>query len=104
MATSEIGRRIRTARAYAGFRNRANLAERLELSKETVQRIESGEREVKRSELLAIAEACEVPMWFLEKGWEGWRETARGVKEEPTPHSPRELRRLGIRQEHSESA
>jgi len=104
MATSEIGRRIRTARAYAGFRNRANLAERLELSKETVQRIESGEREVKRSELLAIAEACEVPMWFLESGWEGWRGAGSGANEEPTPHSPRELRRLGVRQERSESA
>lgn len=98
-----MGRRIRAARAYGGFRNRAALADRLELSKETVQRIEGGQREVKRSELLAIAEACKVPMWFLEGGWEGWR-GAGAPAEEPVPHSPSELRRLGIRKEHSESA
>ena len=104
MPTSETGRRIRTARAYAGFRNRATLAERLEVSKETVQRIEGGQREVKRSELLAIAEACEVPMWFLESGWEGWRGATGASPEEPAPHSPRDLKRLGLDQEHSESA
>jgi len=101
---SEIGRRVRTARAYGGFRNRATLAEHLELSKETLQRIEGGQREVKRSELLAIAEACEVPMWFLEGGWEGWHGAAGSPTEEPVPHGPRDLRRLGLRQERSESA
>jgi transcriptional regulator with XRE-family HTH domain len=104
MARSEIGRRVRAARAYAGFRNRAALAERLELSKETVQRIEGGRREVKRSELLAIAEACEVPMWFLEEGWEGWEKEPQGPAEEPAPHRPQDLRRLGVRAERSESA
>ena len=104
MPNSETGRRIRTARAYAGFRNRSSLAERLEVSKETVQRIEGGQREVKRSELLAIAEACGVPMWFLEGGWEGWRAATGAAAEEPTPHSPRELKRLGVGHEHSESA
>ena len=104
MSDSEIGRRVRAARAYAGFRNRATLAQRLELSKETVQRIEGGEREVKRSELLAIAEACEVPMWFLEGGWEGWRGAAGKAEAEPNPHSPRDLRRLGVQRERSESA
>lgn len=104
MASSDTGRRIRAARAYAGFRNRAELAERLELSKETVQRIEVGQREIKRSELLAIAEACEVPMWFLEEGWDGWRTVAAGDEEEPAPHSPGDLRRLGMRDERSESA
>lgn len=104
MPKSETGRRIRTARAYGGFRNRATLAERLEVSKETVQRIEGGQREVKRSELLAIAEACGVPMWFLEDGWEGWRGTAGTSTEEPEPHSPRDLKRLGVRHERSESA
>ncbi|HST69074.1 MAG TPA: helix-turn-helix transcriptional regulator [Solirubrobacterales bacterium] len=104
MAATEIGRRVRAARAYAGFRNRATLAQRLELSKETLQRIEGGEREVKRSELLAIAEACEVPMWFLEGGWEGWSGAAGGGAEEPAPHHPRDLRRLGTQQKRSESA
>lgn len=101
---SDIGRRIRAARAYGGFRNRAALAERLELSKETVQRIEGGRREVKRSELLAIAEACEVPMWFLEEGWEGWEQATNGPAEDPAPHRPQDLRRLGMREKRSESA
>lgn len=100
---SETSRRIRAARAYAGFRNRAALAERLELSKETLQRIEVGQREVKRSELLAIAEACEVPMWFLEGGWEGWHALDRRG-EDPSPHNPRTLRRLGTPEKQSESA
>ena len=49
------------------------LAKTLEISPATFTRIELGQRTPKRSELLAIAEACEVPMWFLEGGWEGWR-------------------------------
>jgi transcriptional regulator with XRE-family HTH domain len=104
MSKSETGRRIRTARAYAGLRNRSTLAERLEVSKETVQRMEGGQREVKRSELLAIAEACGVPMWFLENGWEGWRSKTGAPADEPEPHSPRDLKRLGVGHERSESA
>lgn len=68
----EQGRRIRAARVYAGIDARPALAEILEMSEPTLQRIENGDRPVKRAELLAIAEACEVPMWFLENGWQGW--------------------------------
>lgn len=68
----ESGRRIRAARGYAKL-SQPDLAKVLEVSDGTVKNIELGRREPKRSELLAIADACKVPIWFLERGWEGWR-------------------------------
>lgn len=44
----------------------------LQMSDKTYKLIELDHREPKRSELLAIAEACEVPMWFLEGGWDNY--------------------------------
>jgi transcriptional regulator with XRE-family HTH domain len=67
---SALASRIRAARAYAGLKQ-IELADLLELGAMTYKRTELGQREVPRRELLAIAEACEVPMWFLEGGWEG---------------------------------
>lgn len=67
-----LERRINAARAYAGF-NQDALAQRVELSKRTLKRAEKGERPLYRREVLAIAEACDVPVWFLESGWDGWR-------------------------------
>ncbi len=75
---SETGRRIRAAMAYGGYKGRDALAEAIQLSSSTLQRIEGvaePARPPKRSELLAIADACDVPMWFLEGGWEGWRKS-----------------------------
>lgn len=69
----EFGNRIRAARGFAGGKSQQELAEALEMSDRTFKEIELGRRKAKRSELLAIAEACEVPLWFLERGWEGWR-------------------------------
>lgn len=51
----------------------------LEMSDKTYKLIELAQREPKRSELLAIAEATEVPMWFLEGGWNGQQEMHEGV-------------------------
>lgn len=67
----ELPARLRAARAYAGF-TQPDLAARLELGEVTYANSERGLRTVARRELLAIAEACDVPMWFLEDGWEGW--------------------------------
>jgi transcriptional regulator with XRE-family HTH domain len=69
-----IARRLRAARGY-GKLSQPALAQELEISEGTVKNIELGKRAPKRSELLAIAEACSVPMWFLERGWNGWQET-----------------------------
>lgn len=74
VALSETARRIRAAMAYGGFKGRDALAEAIELSPSTLQRIEGvaePTRPPKRSELWAIADACKVPMWFLESGWQG---------------------------------
>lgn len=76
----QIDQRIRAARAY-GRLSQIALAELLEVAPNTFKRIELGTRPPKRSELLAIAEACGVPMWFLVGGWEGWRSTAQGEVE-----------------------
>lgn len=54
--------------------SRQELADHLEVSERTQINTELGKRHIPRPELLAIAEACDVPMWFLEGGWEGWRE------------------------------
>ncbi len=102
-----MGRRIRAARAFGGFNSRLELAQRLQISKETLQRMEGGMREPKRSELLAIAEACEVPMWFLSNGWSGWSEERGGggaVAEEPEALSGRDFRHLGSEGNQVESA
>jgi transcriptional regulator with XRE-family HTH domain len=64
-------RRVRAARIYADL-SREELAKRLEVSARTQTNSELGKRRIPRPELLAIAEACEVPMWFLEGGWENY--------------------------------
>jgi transcriptional regulator with XRE-family HTH domain len=70
---TEQGLRIRAARTYGRFKGRQDFAAAIESSPSTVQRIEEGSRHPKRAELLAIAEVCRVPMWFLVGGWDGWR-------------------------------
>jgi transcriptional regulator with XRE-family HTH domain len=68
---SDQGSRLRAARAFAGL-TQPQLAERLELGEVTYASSERGVRDVPRRELLAIAEATGVPMWFLEGGWENY--------------------------------
>lgn len=75
---TETGRRIRAARSYAGFQGRKDFSDAIEMSEATLVRLERGDRTVKRRELREIAEICDVPMWFLEEGWDGWRSTSRG--------------------------
>jgi len=82
--------RIRAARGYAGL-SQPELAKRLEVSIGTIKRTELGDRKPKRSELLAIADICKVPMWFLEAGWDGWR----GDVEDLGEHALGEVGRRG---------
>lgn len=77
---STLPARLRAARAFAGL-TQPELAEKIELGQVTYALSEKGQRETPRRELLAIAEACEVPMWFLEGGWEGWRAKGPGASE-----------------------
>lgn len=66
----EMGRRVRTARTYGGL-SRVQLGEHLGISEEGVKRMERGTlpRKIKPSELLMIAHATGVPLWFLVEGW-----------------------------------
>lgn len=70
--TEDVARRIRTARAYAGL-SRIGLARHLEVSAETVKRMELEKlnRPIRQSELLLIAEVTKVPRWFMLRGWAG---------------------------------
>lgn len=67
---SEVKQRIRAARAFAG-RNQSGVAVVLDMHVDTYKKIESGEREPLRKELLAIAEATGVPIEFLDHGFDG---------------------------------
>jgi transcriptional regulator with XRE-family HTH domain len=77
----QFGRRVRAARAYAGM-SQGELAAaikardpRWEVSLPTIKRLEKhGAEGVKASQAEwseRIAAACDVPMWFLEHGFEG---------------------------------
>lgn len=61
--------RIRAARAYCKL-SQPELAERLGVSLATVKRIEGGKRPVSTDELIAIAEACKVPVAFMLHGFD----------------------------------
>jgi transcriptional regulator with XRE-family HTH domain len=93
---SEIPARLRAARAYAEL-SQPELAERIQLGEVTYAKCERGQRAVPRRELLAIAEACGVPMWFLEGGWDGWRgdveDAARQALEAVPPRRGEEIKR-----------
>lgn len=80
---STLPARLRAARAFAGL-TQPELASQIELGQVTYALSEKGQRETPRRELLAIAEVCKVPMWFLEHGWKGWMQTI----------SPEELRQI----------
>jgi transcriptional regulator with XRE-family HTH domain len=64
-SSTEIARRVRAARAYAGL-SVNELAERIGLGLQTIKRIESGKRAARRFEIWAIAEACNLPREFFE--------------------------------------
>lgn len=61
---SELAKRIRAARNYAGL-SQKQLSELLEVDEQTVKRTEAGKRTPKRPELLAIAHECQLPMGFF---------------------------------------
>lgn len=80
---TDLPARLRAARSFADL-TQPELAEKIELGEVTYASSERGQRPVPRRELLAIAEVCKVPMWFLEHGWKGWMKAV----------SPEELRQI----------
>lgn len=73
-----VEKMIRASRAY-GDVSREQLGSALEVSLDTIKRIEVGTRKPKRGELMAIAEVTHVPLWFLERGWDGWQDEETGA-------------------------
>lgn len=61
---SELAKRVRAARGYAGISQR-ELAARLGVDDKTVKRTEAGQRDPKPPELNAIAEICGLPRAFF---------------------------------------
>lgn len=74
---TEIARRVRAARAYAGL-SVADLAERVGLGLQTIKRIESGKRNARPFEVWAIAEACELPRAFFDLDFQDLCQAASG--------------------------
>jgi transcriptional regulator with XRE-family HTH domain len=61
---TETARRVRAARAYCGLTVR-EVADAVGLGLQTIKRIEAGSRVARKSEIVAIAEACGLPRdWF----------------------------------------
>jgi transcriptional regulator with XRE-family HTH domain len=65
---SELARRVRAARAYAGLSVR-DLADTIGIGLQTIKRIEAGTRAPRKMEIWAIAEACELPREWFELEW-----------------------------------
>jgi transcriptional regulator with XRE-family HTH domain len=61
---SELSKRYRAARAYAGLDQKA-LADALGVEVQTVKRRESGESDPKRMEQIAVAKICGLPDGFF---------------------------------------
>ncbi len=61
--------RVRGARAIAGLKQ-PELGALISTSAQTVKRMESGEKAVSLDELRLIADACGVPRWFMEGGFD----------------------------------
>lgn len=66
--TDELARRLRTARAYGGFRSVEAVAEAINqkgLGVKTLRNIESGTRTAQKRDIQAIAEVCGLPPEFF---------------------------------------
>ncbi len=64
-----MGRRVRAARAYGGYRRAEDLAAAIGIGRSTLLKIEKGERLPKHWELVAIAELCGLPRDFFTAEW-----------------------------------
>jgi hypothetical protein len=83
---SDFGKRVRVARAWAGYARREDFVDDLLEQwpdwpiKSVVKRIENGEKVPARGELETWAERLEefagVPQWFMLRGWDGAQEVS----------------------------
>jgi transcriptional regulator with XRE-family HTH domain len=82
----DAGRRVRIARISAGL-SRGELAARLDVSFNTLERIESGRRPVTVDELAAIGKACQVPEAYMLEGWAAVERANRIVERNADAHA-----------------
>ena len=68
--SSDVARRVRAARAYAGLSVR-ELADAIGIGVQTIKRIEAGARAPRTMEVWAIAEVCGLPNEWFEMDVEG---------------------------------
>lgn len=69
----ELAARVRVARAYCG-KSQGYMAALLDMSVTTYKRLERGSRLPSLDEQTIIAEACGVPLTFLQLGWTAYAE------------------------------
>lgn len=69
-AESDQPARVRAARGYCNL-TQAGLAAKMGVSAQFIKRVENGKRVLTTAELIDLAEACNVPTWFMFNGWEG---------------------------------
>lgn len=81
--TEGIKQRIDAAMAFAELSQEA-LETKVAMSRSTLNRKRRGEYDFNLGELYEVAKATGVPVWFLQRGWDGWREG----------FSPEELRQI----------
>lgn len=75
-----LAARIRVARAWADL-SQVRLAQELDLSVQTIKRIELGRRDVSTDELLTIARVCRVPERFMLRGFANHDEAPPGQQD-----------------------
>ncbi len=71
MDAEETARRVRAAQGYSGYRRIEDLAKASGVSKDILRRLvlRKNPHAADRDQLEAIADACEVPYWFVEHGF-----------------------------------
>lgn len=96
----EVGRRIRAARAYARLTTQ-ELAERVDMGRSTLERIEAGRQLPKRWQLWGIAEVTNLPRnWFTADwsdlgGLSGIEDAATEIDDLAEPGSERDEEAAG---------
>lgn len=73
-----LAARIRVARAWANL-SQVDLAEALDVSVQTIKRVELGQRPVSTDELMRVATTCHVPERFMLRGFTEAHEIAHAT-------------------------
>lgn len=86
-------RNVRAARAYCGI-DQAELSRALDVSLNTIKRMEGAHRDISHEELEAVASRCGVPLSFLLGGFERVIDEAQDMSAETIREMRDEIREL----------